>query len=443
MVRIVKRNMKKLLVIISIIITANLQCSGAESLQKISLTEALRLAQTSNLDLQAERLDKEIAQNDIKISNRLKNPDIDLFYNMGSAGKGNPQQIGATQMIELGKRGGRKQLAKSNFKLTEEKVKYTEFNVRMGIRKAYLELVSTKSILSELEDQKDLLEKLVKTAEELVKKGAVQEIDLLQAEIALNQIETQINTAKANLKREQYEFNKALNINTGEIIYDTEETELPPEGEFIKLLTPDPKSKLPEFEEISEKIIEKRYDVKVAKNQIELATKNLTVVANQRIPDIEITGGYGYQTKSFSEDGVYKSGAYAGASLVNIPLLYSYKPEIKTAKIQIEQAKIKYDSTKNKAQNDLKGAYGKFRISKENLNYYNNKLLNKSKEIMQATQKSYAEGKSDLTSLIVMEQSYRSIYLGYIYALTEYYSCWIDFVKEVNDESVGFETENI
>lgn len=435
--------MKKILAVLILFAVTNLQCFSIENLQKISLAEALALAQTNNLDLKADRLNEDIAKNNIKVSNRLKNPNIDIFYNLGKAGYGNPQQIGATQTIELGKRGSRKQLAKSNLALTEENIKFAEFNVRMGIRKAYLELVSTKSVLGELENQKELLETLVKTAEKLVKKGSVPEIDLLQAEIALNQIETQLNTAKANLKREQYEFNKALNVNTGEIIYDTEDSELPLDSSFIKLLTPEPKSKLPEFDEIAEDVLDKRFDVKIAKNQIDIAIKNLSAVSRQRIPDLEISGGYGYQTKSYSEDGIFKSGAYAGASLVNIPLLYSYKPEIKTAKIQIEQAKLKYDSVKNKAQNDLKGAYGKFLISKENLNYYDNKLLNKSKEIMLATQKSYAEGKSDLTSLIVMEQSYRAIYLGYIYALTDYYSCWIDFLKEVNSEIIELDTENI
>ena len=56
--------------------------------------------------------------------------------------------------------------------------------------------------------------------------------------------------------------------------------------------------------------------------------------------------------------------------------------------------------------------------------------------MMKTSKKNYEEGKTDLTSLIVIEQSYRSIILGYTYALAQYYSCWINFLREVDVESL-------
>ena len=47
---------------------------------------------------------------------------------------------------------------------------------------------------------------------------------------------------------------------------------------------------------------------------------------------------------------------------------------------------------------------------------------------------SYEHGKSDITSLIVMKQGYRSIIVGYTYALSEYYNSWTNFLRETNDE---------
>ena len=129
---------------------------------------------------------------------------------------------------------------------------------------------------------------------------------------------------------------------------------------FIDLETPNPKSQMPEFETIAEDSLKNRFDIKIAKQQINVAEKNLTVIARQRIPDLEIQGGYGYQSKGMSDDGRFKAGAYAGASLVNLPLLYAYRPEIKNAKLEVEKAELNYISTKNKALKDLNNAYEKF-----------------------------------------------------------------------------------
>ena len=41
-----------------------------------------------------------------------------------------------------------------------------------------------------------------------------------------------------------------------------------------------------------------------------------------------------------------------------------------------------------------------------------------------------------LLSLILIEQSYRSIILGYTSALAAYYSAWVNFLREVDVESI-------
>ena len=209
------------------------------------------------------------------------------------------------------------------------------------------------------------------------------------------------------------------------------------------MLTPKPKEELPSFDTISENSLKNRFDIKIAKQQIDIAQKNLVTVTRKRIPDLAILGGYGYQSRGMSDDGRFQSGGYIGGSLVNIPLLYTYRPEIKNAKLEIEKAELNYESVQNKAIKDLNSAYEKFVTAKLNLNYYNDKLLKESEEMIKISKLSYQAGKSNLTSLIVMEQSYKSIIVGYTYALAEYYNCWIDFLREVNAEEFNVENESI
>lgn len=406
------------------------------------MSEAVNLAIKNNIDFQANKLDTEIAKNNIKVANKLQNPDFDIFYNFGSAGKGNPQLFGMTETIEIAKRGARKKLAKANYELAKENLNFYEFDLKMDVREAYINLVAAKSILKSLQEQQKLLKELLTIAKRRYEAGAAPEIDVIQAEIALNQMTTQVNTAKVNVKSATFEFNKTINPKDKTYLkFDTVDDLF--RNNFIDLETPNPKSQMPEFETIAEDSLKNRFDIKIAKQQINVAEKNLTVIARQRIPDLEIQGGYGYQSKGMSDDGRFKSGAYAGASLVNLPLLYAYRPEIKNAKLEVEKAELNYISTKNKALKDLNNAYEKFVTAQMNLNFYNDKLLKNSDEMIRVSKRSYEVGKSNLTSLIVMEQSYKSIIIGYTYALADYYNCWINFLREVNQEELKTDNEVI
>ncbi len=434
--------MKKFVLILFIIFICPSGYAG--EIKKISLQEALDIAVENNIDYQASKMDIGIAENKVKASNRLQNPQINTFFNIGDIGRGNPQTAGLSETIEIAKRDARKKLALANLELTKQNLDYIKFDLKMDVREAYVNLVLAKEILIVLESRQKLLQDLLEIAKKRVAAGEVEEIDVIQTEIALNQLVIQVNTQKANVKSAMFDFNKAINIkNEGAIKYDAQDDNFSDKDDFIALLSPKPRDILPPFELIMENSLKNRYDIKIAKQEIDVAKKNLVYVARQRVPDIELQGGYGFMTKGMSESGSYTNGAYAGANIVNIPLFYSFKPEIQNARMQVNQAELKYTSVENKAINDLHSAYEKFLTAKLNLNYYNDNLLKNSNELIKVAKKNYAQGKSSLTTLIVMEQSYRSIVAGYTYALADYYNCWIDFLREVNVENFNLKEESL
>ena len=413
-------------------------------IKKIDLDDAIQLSLSNNLDLQSARIEVELAKNTVGIANRLKNPEINFFYNFGRAGRSEPQMLGVSQTLEIAKRAPRKRLAKSELLQKELDVKTAEFTLEMDVRETYVDLVGAKTILNDLTEQREILQELIVLAQKRYKENKCSQTDVIQAQIALNKLETEINSAKTLLNLRRNDFNKALNIKDNNVvIYDTKEDSLPGETVFISLKTPDYNQKMPSFEEIESRALDKRYDVKQAKQAIDVAQKNLSVIARQRIPDIEVMGGYSFLPSSHTDSGDFESGAYVGANLTNIPLLYSYKPEIKTAQLQIERAQINYESVKNKAQKDLSSAYDKFLASRENLIFYKQKLVKDSEDLIKISKKNYNEGKADLTSVVVMEQSYRDILTGYIMALADYYTDWIDFLREVNSEDFDLFYKNL
>ena len=434
--------MKKFLIIILILLICPAGFAQ-KTVEKISLQEALDIALENNIDYQASKMNIDKAINTVKASNRLQNPEINTFFNIGEIGKGEPQAAGLSEKIEIAKRDARKKLAQSNLELEKQNLDYVKFDLKMDVREAYVNLVAAKEILNVLEQRRKLLNDLLAIAKKRVEAGEVEEIDVIQTEIALDQLVIQVNTQRANVKSARYNFNKAINANNTNLLYDAEDDNFSDKEDFIALLSPKPLARIPSFEAIKESSLKNRYDIKIAQQQIDVAQKNLVYVSRQRIPDIELQGGYSFITRGMSDSGRSVNGAYAGANIVNIPLFYAYKPEIQNAKTEVNQAELHYMSVKNKAVNDLNSAYEKFVTAKINLNYYNDNLIKNSKDMIRVAQKNYASGKASLTTLIVMEQSYRSIVAGYTYALADYYNCWIEFLREVNSENFDLGEESI
>ena len=319
--------------------------------------------------------------------------------------------------------------------LAEESYQYAEFNLKMNVRQAYVELVAAKSVMHILEKQKRLYEDLLDIAKRKKTAGKASDLEVMQAEIALGQIKTELNTANANVQASKYKFNKVLNIKGTEEFHESVDEYFPNKSDFIMLLTPSIQDKLPEFSSISSVATNKRFDLQIAKKEIDIAENKLRYVKCQRIPDVQVGAGYGFQPAYYSEGEGYLHGAFTEMSLVNLPIFYNYSPEIKNAKIELEQTKINYDSVKDQAIYDLSSAYEKFTAAKMNLNHYDKNVLAKSDILMQQTKKNYELGKSDLTNLIVMERCYQTIKTGYVNALSSYYTSWIEFLKEVNSES--------
>ena len=411
--------------------------SGAfciEEITKISIQEAINIAVENSMELQSQKLNVQIAKNNIKAANRLQNPSIDTNWMIGSAGKGNPHGIGVTQMIEVFKRKHRKKSAQASFEVSDETARYKNFDLKMDVREAYINLVSAKTIVDSLEiEEKSLLE-INRLVKERYKAGKASETDVIQSDISINHIKTQLNTARTNIMAARFQFNSVMDTDP---IYDSIVESFEEDVHFDKLLTPSPKTQLPGFSDILALAEQNRYDLKIAQKEIEVAKNNLKIQTSKRVPDIEIGGGYLFQPIGMSgEAGRYLNGAYVNANIVNLPILYNFAPEIKNAKLEIEKAELKYAAAQNNAFANLSSAYEKLVNAQTNLNYYTDSLIEDSKRMMKTSKKNYEEGKTDLTQLILIEQSYRSIIIGYTTALTQYYSAYINFLREVDVENL-------
>ena len=79
--------MKKILTALLILFTSS-SCFAIVDTSKISIQEAVEIANKNNLDMQVSRLDIDVDKHKIKEANRLQNPAIGTTQNFGKAGRG-------------------------------------------------------------------------------------------------------------------------------------------------------------------------------------------------------------------------------------------------------------------------------------------------------------------------------------------------------------------
>ena len=423
--------MKKIVLFLIIILLNSLSFALVEN-KKIDLKQAIDITMQANPRVKIEKLNVETSKNEISIADRLQNPSLHTFQNIGTAGEGNPQQIGADYTIEILKRGKRKDYQKSESTAAYNNQKFKEQQLILGVKKAYIDLLLKKSYLNILIEQQELSKELLDFAKKESEKGKLPKTEVIQAEIALNRAIMYTNIAKSEVIFAQNRLNSTMN--TSEINYDTKEDYL--DDNYEALDTVSPLDNGFDFEKIKAYALSKRYDLLKASQEVESAKFNLKVVKSQLIPDVELIGGYAYQTKGVSATGNYLSGAYVGASLVNIPLFYRYKPEIRNAELEIEKAKLRYEDVKVDVIRDLTDAWEKFVIARDNLNFYNKELLSNSRDLLKESKVNLDKKEIDLTSFLVSKKLYLELMLGYESALAEYYNCYAELLKEMNADNI-------
>ena len=387
---------------------------------KISAEDAVKLALENNLSLQAKRKEIQVLQEEVKIANALKNPQAQASILMGSVGKSNASQAGISLPIEIAKRGVRKKAALANLKLTQNKVRQEELNLKIDVLSAYFDVVYMKSVVSILEDREELFRNMKLISEAKPKSLPNYEIDKLQSDIKHKKQIVLLNKAKANLLHAQFHLNDTLNLKDTSIMYDTNEDSL--FEEQTKLLD----LQLPDYDTIENIAMEFSYSIRIADNNIEKSEKELAVAKHKVIPDLTVMGGY-----ASSWDG-NASGGYAGGGF-DLPVFYTYRPEVNRAKIVLERAKLDKLSFENKLKYALKEDYNQFKYAKENMGYYKD-ILKESDNILKMSEKRYENGQTTLLNLFIIENAHQEVINEYISAMQIYYQAYLDLMHNMGHD---------
>lgn len=388
----------------------------------VDLEKMIEIGLKENCDLKIKRMELKAAEKDIKIANRLKNPEIQSNVVIGNVALGNSSQAGVALPIEVLKRGVRKKIAQEEYSIKETELRQAEHNYKLQIMQAYFDILYAKSVYNIQEERLKLFKNLVKITTDKPKYPAY-EIDNLKADIQYAQQLIEVNRAKAALLAKQFEMNKILNTGKGDVMYDTKEPSLLGHWAFMEI-------KIPEYEFLENVALQYSYVVKISEKNIDKAEQELTYAKRQRVPDVSVAGGYAWQAHRNAPNDY--GGAFVGFNM-DLPVLYNFTPEIQKAQIFLERSKAGKKAYEHQLKYELKKDFNTFKYSAENMEY-SKKILQDSEKIVKLSTDGYISGKNSYTDLVINENGHQEVLSQYLNAMSRHFYSYLELMQDIGHD---------
>ena len=376
------------------------------NLKSITLSKAIELGVLNNPTLKAARAKLGISDAQILQAGLLSNPNI--ISDNGFAE--DTFRVGIEQTIELGnKRSRRIKLAKMQKEVVQQEIITTILDVRSKVRSSYIQTYNAQQKLIASREILETITNLEKIAKERKKKGNVENLDILQAEI------TVIN-AKNNIQSAKLELNEAFNslsANIGKHLNRTIVLAPPDLMKEFNISTP-----MVENDKTINILIEYAYanrpEIKVIEKNIEVQNQKLKLAHSNIVPDLKMSVGTDFVTGDTKRNSTFIMGS------LGVPIFNRQQGVIKEVKAQKLVYENDLDATKIKIEQEVKNAFFGVIANAKSLNIYEKELIPHARMLVKKSEISFKEGKSNILIPINSQEAYINTQYRYIQTLTQY-----------------------
>ena len=409
--------MKRFFITLALFYMATLGATA--NVVNLGLDEIIEIGLKENCELKAKRMELKVSEIDIKIANRLKNPEIQSNIVMGNVALGNSSQVGVALPIEVMKRGVRKKVAQKEYSIKQTELQQSEHNYKLQIMQAYFDILYAKSVYNIQEERLKLFKNLVQITTDKPKYPSY-EIDNLKADIQYAQQLIAVNRAKSNLLAKQFELNKILNTGDDSVMYDTKEATLLGNWGFLEV-------KLPEYDLLEKLAIKNSYVIKISDKSISKSEEEVILQKRNRVPDVSVAGGYAWQAHRHAPNDF--GGAFVGFGM-DLPILYSFTPDIMKSQVFLERNKINRKAYEHQLKYELKKDYNIFKYSAENMEH-SKKILEDSAKIVELSTQGYIKGKNSYTDLVINENGHQEVLSEYLTTLHRHFYSYLELIQDI------------
>jgi outer membrane protein, heavy metal efflux system len=361
---------------------------------RLTLAEALDLAEKQNLDLAAARAQRAVALAGIRAAGQRPNPTATF-----QATRDTPHEsLFFDQAIEIGGRRGRRiELAKQESMLTEQGITAAERKTRLEVRTAYYALAFARAATAELGTVATLGDRLREIARQRFQAGDIAQLEVTQAELEKARAHADLQVAQQEERVALGELNALLNEPPA-MDWDVGDAlaAMPPALAMNDLLLRSGASNV-ELARIGQ-------EQKVQQSQTAL-------LKAERIPNLGLEFG-----GDFNAPPNFQAGGRGGINM-ELPIFNRNQGEIAQSLATQKALEQEMAATRRRVDASVESAYFDLEARRLQVQLYRDTLLPSSKKLEEMAEDSYRSGKSNILTVLAAQRDVHQVEREYLDSL--------------------------
>ena len=374
---------------------------GITSLQgqqppRLTMQEALDLADKQNLDLAAMRRQRAVALAGIRIAKQRPNPNANF-----TALRDEPHEgLFFDQPIEIGgKRARRIDVARQEGALTEVDIATLARHVQRSTRQAYYAAAYARAESERLARVVELARRLKLIAEERFNAGDVAQLEVMQTGLEVSRAEADLQVARQREIVSMSELNALLNEPARKA------------WELAGTLEDDtPTARL---EDLLSRAYQSNPDLQHLGGEKKVEESRRSLLKAERIPDLVLDAGI-----DFNSPRDFRYGPRSQLS-IGLPLFSRNQGEIAQSLSNERVLEAETAATERSVSARVEAAYYDLEAQRTQVRLYRDRLLPVARQLESLAEESYRAGKTNILTAIQAQQDVQSVESSYLQSLDQ------------------------
>jgi cobalt-zinc-cadmium efflux system outer membrane protein len=302
------------------------------------------------------------------------------------------------------KRELRRESAKQGTAIAESQNEDLKRTLEFTLRTAFVNTLQQKSILELAKADLEYYDHVIQIARDRFNAGDIARIDLDRIELLRVQYETEIQSAKVNLRTAKIQLLQLLNDRT-----PVEQFDVDGPFDFADSLKP--------LDDLHQAALDARPDLRAALQTIQQSQTNHKLAIANGSTDPTLSAWYTYNSSNNNPNGIQTVGAS-----INIPLRIfdRNQGEKQRTLIDIDKSKQADEAARAQVFSDVDSAYAQVESDVVLLKPYKEKYKDQATRVRDTVTYSYQHGGASLIDMLNAQSDYRTVQLAYLQLIGSY-----------------------
>ena len=379
-----------------LILLSGITSVPAQQPPRLTVQEALDLADKQNLDLAAARRQRAVALAGIQIARQRPNPTANF-----TALRDEPHEgLFFDQPVEIGgQRGRRIDVARQEGALTEFEIAALARQVRRSTREAYYAAAYARAESGRLGRVVELARRLAQIAEDRYKTGDVAQLEVIETGLEVSRAEADLEVARQREKVSMSQLNALLNEPA------TKAWEL---AGTLEDVTPTTR-----LEDLLSRAYQSNPDLQHLGGEKKVEESRRSLLKAERIPNLDLEAGM-----DFNSPRDFRYGP-RGQISIGLPLFTRNQGEIAESLANERVLEAETAATERSVSARVEAAFYDLEAQRTQVRLYHDRLLPVARQLESMAEESYRAGKTSILTAIQAQQDVQSVESSYLQSLQQ------------------------